>query len=441
MLMKALLVGSGGREHAIAEALKRSNAEVYAFMSSNNPGIAKISEKAKIGNLADVSEIARFAKSVKPDFAVIGPEMPLFAGVADRLERMGISCVGPVKELAKLETSKCFTRMLLQNYGVPGSPYFKVFSYKDDIRHVGKFLDEVGDFVIKPDGLTGGKGVKLFGEHLKDKKEAVAYCRELFSKKENVVIEEKLEGEEFSLQCLVDGEHVVSTPAVQDHKRAFAGDKGPNTGGMGSYSFPNHILPFIKESDVKNAHAITEKVLAALREETGQLYKGVMYGGFMVTKNGIKLIEYNARFGDPEAMNIFPLLETDFAEICKDIANGTLSSSKVRFAKKATVCKYIVPEGYPEKAKLGKIELPETAAKTYYASVEQKEGGLYTKGSRAVAFVGIADSIEEAERIAEDACSRVKGNVYHRSDIGTKELIEKRISHMKTLRKLKSVIR
>ena len=175
MLMKALLVGSGGREHAIAEALKRSNAEVYAFMSSNNPGIAKISEKAKIGNLADVSEIARFAKSVKPDFAVIGPEMPLFAGVADRLERMGISCVGPVKELAKLETSKCFTRMLLQNYGVPGSPYFKVFSYKDDIRHVGKFLDEVGDFVIKPDGLTGGKGVKLFGEHLKDKKDYTIY--------------------------------------------------------------------------------------------------------------------------------------------------------------------------------------------------------------------------------------------------------------------------
>ncbi len=162
----------------------------------------------------------------------------------------------------------------------------------------------------------------------------------------SVIVEEKFDGEEFSLQCLCDGKTVVGTPLVQDHKRRFDGDRGPNTGGMGSYSLPDHSMPFLKPSDIEEGLEITRQVAAALLKETGSPYKGVMYGGFIATKNGAKLLEYNARFGDPEAMNILPLLKTDFVEICRHIIDGTLDQLKIEFEPKATVCKYVVPKGY-----------------------------------------------------------------------------------------------
>jgi len=232
---------------------------------------------------------------------------------------------------------------------------------------------------------------------------------------------------------LTDGKTVVATPPVQDHKRAHEGDKGPNTGGMGSYSCKNHLLPFLKKEYVEKALEITKKVAEAINQETGLYYKGVMYGGFILTKDGVKLIEYNARFGDPEAMNVLPLLKTDFVSICQAIIVQELDRIKVEFEKKATVCKYIVPEGYPnEPVKNEKIEVAEPGkSKMYYASVYQKEYDLYMSGSRAIAFLGIGDDLEEAEKIAEDATNSVNGKVFHRKDIGTKELIEKKIKHVK----------
>jgi phosphoribosylamine--glycine ligase len=308
---------------------------------------------------------------------------------------------------------------------------------------IDEFLRELGESVIKPDGLTGGKGVRVQGDHYQTRLEALEYCREVLSEHPRVIVEEKLDGEEFSLQCITDGRTVVATPPVQDHKRRFVDDKGPNTGGMGSYSCADHSLPFITPGDVAEGLEITRKVAEAVYRETGELYKGVMYGGFLVSRKGIKLLEYNARFGDPEAMNIFPILQTDFLDICEAVVNGTLDKLDVSFEKKATVCKYIVPKGYglpadhPDASSTAaKIEIGDVgSARLYYSSVDQRPDGLYMSTSRAIGVVGIAPTIEEAERIAEKAIGAVKGPVAHRPDIGTKPLLEKRVQHMKQVRK------
>ncbi|MCK4336167.1 MAG: phosphoribosylamine--glycine ligase, partial [Candidatus Aenigmarchaeota archaeon] len=313
-----------------------------------------------------------------------------------------------------------------------GLPEFRVFTNMEGVKD---FLNSLDSFVVKPDGLTGGKGVMVHGEHLKDVDDALKYAEEVLKTHASVIVEERLEGEEFSLQTFTDGKFVLDTPPAQDHKRAYPGDQGPNTGGMGSYSCSDHLLPFLTKSDVEEAHRITELVAKAILKETGSLYKGVMYGGFIVTKDGVKLIEYNARLGDPEAMNVLPIISSDFIDICYGVVNG-LSKVKAEFEGKSTVCKYVVPKGYPENpAKGEKIEVsPGSKASMYYASVDQKTDGLYMSGSRAIAFVGISEDFGEAERIAESAVGSVKGNVFHREDIGTRELLERRIRHMNMIR-------
>ena len=434
--MKILLIGNGAREHAIAEALsKHKQARLFSYLKSKNPGIISFSKEYEIGNYNDLEKISGFAKKIKPDFAFIGPEEPLSHGVADLFGRLNIGAIGPGKNLARLETSKSFTRNLLRKYKIEGNPKFEIFN-KKNINDAKGFLDEIGQCVVKPDGLTGGKGVKVQNDHFKTKKEALEYCNEMLQSHPAVVIEEKLEGEEFSLQCFTDGKTVAAMPPVQDHKRAFLDDSGPNTGGMGSYSCENHLLPFLTKKDIEYGLKITQKVANALYTETGEFYKGVMYAGLIVTKDGVKLIEYNARFGDPEAMNVLPLMETDFVEICNAIISQSLHKLNIKFKNKATVCKYLVPEGYPgnpvknEKISVGKI--PQNAG-LYYASVEQKDGSLYTTSSRAVACLGIAENIEKAEKIAEEAAKSVRGRLFHREDIGTKELVQKRIRHMKEI--------
>ncbi|MBI2142234.1 phosphoribosylamine--glycine ligase, partial [Candidatus Woesearchaeota archaeon] len=426
-----------------ADALLRGGAELYAFMSNKNPGIYRYCRAYELGKVTDVTAVKSFAAKVKPDIAVVGPEAPLAASVVDELQSIGVKCFGPAKELAQLESSKAFTRQLLERHRIGASPEFRVFDRSSSETELRDFLEEIGEYVIKPDGLTGGKGVRVSGEHISSADEALRYCKEAFELHGSVIIEEKLEGEEFSLQSITDGTTVIDCPAVQDHKRAFENDTGPNTGGMGSYSDANHLLPFLKKEHIEQAHEVTVKVAAALKKEIGE-YKGVMYGGFMLTKKGVKLIEYNARFGDPEAMNVLPLLKTNFAEMCMAAANGELHKIRAEFERKATVCKYVVPSGYPDNPQQGKIEMPnyeekeikalkEIRALTFYAAVDEKSDGLYTTKSRAVAFVGIAESIEAAEKIAEEASGKVKGAVYHRKDIGTAKLIQKRVEHMKGL--------
>jgi phosphoribosylamine--glycine ligase len=281
------------------------------------------------------------------------------------------------------------------------------------------------------------------GDHFQNLEEAFSICLDILKEHGSVMVEEKLEGEEFSLQCLCDGKTVIATPPVQDHKRRFADDKGPNTGGMGSYSCEDHALPFLTNQDVLDGLAITQQVARAIHQETGHYYKGVMYGGFMITRTGVKLLEYNARFGDPEAMNILPLLKTDLVDICMAIIDGTLNELPVVFDKKATVCKYIVPKGYglpkdhPDASSLSaRVDVGDVGrARLYFSSVDKREDGLYMTTSRAIGVVGVADNLSEAEMIAEKAVSAIKGPVAHRSDIGTDALIQKRIGHMRDLRK------
>jgi len=436
-----LLIGNGAREHVLAETITRSmhHPRLFSYMKTNNPGIASLSEKIHVGKYDDLNAIREFAKTCAVHFAVIGPEDPLNSGVVDYLTRMGIPCVGPPKSLARLETSKSFTRNLLQKYNIPGNIKFKTFSTPEGIE---SFLDELEEIVIKPDGLTGGKGVLVQGDHFQSRSEALKACHEILQTHSNVMIEEKLEGEEFSLQCLCDGKTVVATPPVQDHKRRFADDQGPNTGGMGSYSCENHLLPFLAEKDIKAGLSITQAVADAIYRETGIYYKGVMYAGLMITRSGVKLLEYNARFGDPEAMNILPLLKTDFVDLCMAIIEGTLDGLHIEFEKKATVCKYVVPKAYglpadhPDaRSTSSRIEIGNVGtARLYYSSVDQKADGLYMTSSRAIGVVGIADQLDEAETIAEKAVAAITGPVDHRPDIGTWPLIEKRIHHIQDIK-------
>jgi len=435
-MKKVLLIGNGAREHVVAETLKRSpqGVELFVVGSNVNPGIKSLSTEYIVGGTSDFELIKEFALKIKPDFCIIGPEAPIAAGVVDMLSGIGVPSCSPMQAVGKLESSKSFTRDLLAKYDIPGNPKFKVFL---DENGLSEFFDELGnDFVVKADGLKGGKGVKVSGDHLKNKEEGLAYAKECLADSGKVIVEEKLEGEEFSLMSFCDGVNTAEMMPIQDHKRAYEEDTGPNTGGMGSYGDANHLLPFLNSTDVEFAREITKKVATALKQETGVLFKGVMYGGFIVTKSGVKLIEYNARFGDPEVMNVLPLLKTDFVEICEAIIGGTLDMVKVEFEKKATVCKYAVPEGYPDNpvkgVKITVKNIPE-GVKAYYASVDQKEDGLYLAGSRAIAFVGIADSLAEAEKLAEEAVRNVEGPVFHRKDIGTQELLQKRVDHVSAL--------
>jgi len=429
--LKVLLIGNGAREHALAEAITRGEAKLVSLMAANNPGISSLSSNRFIGRIDEQDLIRHIVEKTKPDIAVIGPEAPLQTGVVDFLSELKVPSVGPVKELAKLETSKSFSRRLQQQYNIKGMPRWQAF---ESMHEIDSYMEELKDFVIKPDGLTGGKGVKVKGEHFKSISQGVEYCREVLDKHPSVIVEERLEGEEFSLQCLTDGRHVIATPPVQDHKRAFEDDTGPNTGGMGSYSCEDHLLPFLKQEHIDEALEITKGMAKAIHKETGIYYKGVMYGGFILTRDGVKLIEYNARFGDPEAMNVLPLMETSFVDVCRAIVEGSLNTFKTKFSKKATVCKYVVPKGYPEKpVKDVKIDIGKNKARAYYASIDKREDGLYMLGSRAVAFVGISDTIDEAERIAQQGVESVKGPVFYRKDIGTKALLKKRVEHVRSL--------
>ena len=431
MTMRILVVGGGGREHAIARALSLSrDVEIFSVMQRKNPGIAALSKKVLLTRETDVPEVVRFAQGWCVDHAIIGPEAPLEAGIVDQLEEKGICSVGPTRLAARLETDKAFCRDMMQEHGIAGCPLYRVFR---DPEGAAEFIGEYNrDLAIKPIGLTGGKGVRIMGEHL-DRDGAIRYIREIGG---NVVLEERLIGEEFTLQAFVDGTRLVPMPLVQDHKRAYDGDVGPNTGGMGAYTMPDHRLPFVTDTDYHTALEIMRSVVAAMKR-AGSPYKGILYGQFMNTRDGPKVIEFNARFGDPEAMNVLSLLASDMSEIVFGITSGSLSGNAVRFENLATVCKYLVPLTYPEsKQESGPVTFGDAGkALLYYANVDAREdGSVWTASSRTLAYVGKGATLEEAEGIAEQAASGIRGPVRYRKDIGTAALLARRISHMREVR-------
>jgi phosphoribosylamine---glycine ligase len=436
--MKIMIVGSGAREHALAKTLQRSpqQPEIYCCGTSDNPGIMKLACKYWRGDICNVSDVLNMAQQWGIELAIIGPEAPLEQGLADTLWEHDIPAIGPYQKLARIETSKAFTRDLLKKYYPDSTIKYQVFN---ELFGVREYLERLGSnqYVIKADGLMGGKGVKVGGEHLHSFLEAYEFCEMLHAQGHSFVIEEKLVGQEFSLLCFCDGNRLVPMPVVQDHKRAYIDDEGPNTGGMGSYSLPNHSLPFLSDKDLETARHLNQAIITALTKEYKQPYIGILYGSFIATKKGVQLIEFNARFGDPEALNVLAILESDFVEICKAMVKGTLSPEMVQFANLATVCKYAVPTGYPDNAlKNILIDVDEIKDKEqlYLAAVDDVDGKLYATGSRTVAVVGIADNIITAESIAEAEISRIKGQLFHRPDIGTRELINRRIRQMQELR-------
>ncbi|MGN0098149.1 MAG: phosphoribosylamine--glycine ligase [Candidatus Methanomethylophilaceae archaeon] len=438
--MKVLTVGGGGREHAAVEALYRSGAEIYAVMKNANPGILRRSVKHLLCNEKDVEKVCAFAKENGVELAFIGPEAPLEVGIVDALEKEGIKCAAPTKAAARIETSKTFMRELVEKHDIKGNLGFAHFDNAKDAEAYLRTIDH--EIVVKPVGLTGGKGVKVQGEHLHSFEETMEYINEIFDQNiggAGVILEERAIGEEFTQMVFVDGKHIVPLPLVQDHKRAYEGDVGPNTGGMGSYTDGDHLLPFITQSEREEAISILQSIVDAMAEE-GCPYHGTMYGQFMLTVKGPKIIEINARFGDPEAMNVLPILKTGFTDICWKMATGTLDD-KVEFSNDATVCKYVVPRGYGVKSESGhEISVDEDAiakcgATIFYANVDMVDGRLVTGTSRSIGVVGIAPTLEEAEQNCEKALEHVRCDaIAVRHDIGTRQLVQRRVDHMKELR-------
>jgi phosphoribosylamine--glycine ligase len=423
-----LLVGGGGREHAIARALADTDAELYACAGNRNPGIADVAVEFETVDETDVDAVVDYATSVGATLAVVGPEAPLEAGLADALDDAGVYAFGPRKDEARIETDKAFQREFMEREGIPGCPDYETF---EDVEAACDYVESYDDDVaVKPRGLTGGKGVRVTGDQL-SKEEAVAYMRD--AEWDDWVVEERLVGEEFTVQAFVANGSIRLSPAVQDHKRAYEGDEGPNTGGMGSYSDAGFELPFVTGEDYDAAAEIIEATVDALPD-----YKGILYGQFMLTADGPKVVEFNARFGDPEAMNTLPIMRTDLLDVLTAARDGE-ELPPLEFDTRATVCKYGVPAGYPTDPEAGtRLTLDEDTvgeALLYYASVDEREDGIYTTTSRSFAVVGVADTIAEAESIAEGALSAApEEGVRVRHDIGTAELVQKRIDHMAELR-------
>ena len=421
-----LLVGGGGREHAIARALA-PDCSLYAVAGNRNPGIVDLADGFEQIDGTDAEAIVEYAEEIDATLAIVGPEAGLQAGVADELDAAGIYTFGPQAEEARIETDKAFQRQFMADNDIPGCPVFETF---DEMDAACAFIDDYdGDLAVKPVGLTGGKGVKVIGDQVTSE-EAKAYLQE--SDYEGVVLEERLIGEEFTIQAFVADGDLRTTPAVQDHKRAYEGDEGPNTGGMGSYSDTGFQLPFMNEGDYEAAVDIIEQTVAAMPD-----YKGVLYGQFMLTTEGPKVVEFNARFGDPEAMNTLPILETPFIDVLTAARDGD-DLPELDLSGEATVCKYAVPDGYPIDPDAGtRIEVNEKTVGDgllFYASVDARDGGLYTTTSRSFAVVGHADSIAAAEKVAESALAAAGEGFHIRHDIGTADLVQSRIDHMTALR-------
>ncbi|MEK7623187.1 MAG: phosphoribosylamine--glycine ligase [Patescibacteria group bacterium] len=440
-MKRVLVIGNSACTFAVGDAYRRSGTNIFVYGQMPNPGFADIAEVYEVGALDNINAMREFARRVRPDFVFIGPAGPIIAGMTDMLASIGIPVIAPLQKAAQLESSKSFTRQLLVKYNIPGTVKHKVFYSEEGMA---AFAEELGgEFVVKADGPMMVMWVQVAGDHFHSIEEGLSYAKKYLKMHGRVVIEEKLVGEEFSLMSFCDGVHTLDMPAVQDFKRALEGDKGQNTGGMGAYTDANHRLPFMKEEDYATASDITRQVTAALRQEIGVPFKGIMFGGFMMTKTGLKVLEYNARIGDPEGIVAFALLKTNFVDLSLALLAGELSDTAIEFEHKASVCKYVVPQGYPETAdQTGKkitIGTVPDGVKLYTAWVKKTNGDLeiadyHGASGRAIAVVSTAQTLPEAERLAEAGCQVIGGPVYHRRDIASPECITDKIRRMEMLK-------
>ena len=416
--MRVLVVGNGGREHAIIQSLKKSKKIKEIFAIAGNGGIAYDATTVDM-NVKDVEKVAEWAEKNKIDFACVAPDDPLVLGAVDLLEEKGIPCFGPKKDAAIIEGSKIFSKNLMKKYGIPTANY-ETFS---DMDSAIKYLETQDmPIVIKADGLALGKGV-IIAENLEDAKSAVKSMMEdkIFGASgANVVIEEFLTGPEVSVLSFTDGKTLVPMISSMDHKRALDNDKGLNTGGMGTVA-PN---PYYTDAVAKECmEKIFLPTMDAMNKE-GRTFKGCLYFGLMLTPKGPKVIEYNCRFGDPETQVVLPLLKTDLFEIMQAVAEERLSEINVEFKKKSACCVIMASKGYPEKYDKGFEIVYKTSRKNVFvAGAKLDKGKLLTNGGRVLGVTAIAGNLKNAIKKAYKKVGKISfENAYYRKDIGQRAL-------------------
>lgn len=411
--MKVLVIGSGGRCHAIVEALSRSPQQPKIYCAPGNAGIATLAECVAIKD-TDVEALVAFARENGVELTVVGPEASLAVGVVDRFREEGLRIFGPSKAATQIESSKDFAKRLMVKYGVPTADYATFTNYEEALDYVRKGSLPT---VLKYDGLAAGKGVVI----ATTMEEAEATLKDMLLDTKfgegRVVIEEFLTGEEFSLMCFVAGNKISPMPVAQDHKRAYDNDEGPNTGGMGAYT----ELPFISDEDRAYAmEHIMQRVADAMVEE-GTPFTGVLYGGLMKTPNGIKVIEFNARFGDPETEVVLPRLKSDAVELFGAVAEG--KAPVAQWSDEATLGIVLASKGYPGSYDKGAVirGTERVESKIYHMGTAIKDGELVTAGGRVMIVVASAATLEEAQRMARKDVELLEcDNLFYRTDIGNK---------------------
>ena len=418
--MKILILGSGGREHAIAWKCRQGADAEKIWSAPGNGGIALDAECVPV-NLNDVAATADLAEKLGADLTIVGPELPLVKGVADEFTRRGLTILGPCSKAAQLEGSKIFAKSFMQRHEISTADTYGIF---DDKKQALQALRSVAwPLVIKADGLCAGKGVLVTSSE----KEAAEFVEKLFAGGEfgdagkRVLYEQALAGEELSYIILTDGENFISMAPTRDHKRAYDNDRGPNTGGMGTYS-TDEILP--QELEDKIASAIVRPTLDGLRRD-GIPYRGFIFFGLMITKDGPKVLEYNCRLGDPETQSILLRADFDFTRACMNAAQGKLGGSRANWFRGASACVVLASEGYPEKPVLGREirgieEASRVAGAVVFHSGTKREGdGFVTTGGRILGVSTRGASLGEATERAYDAASRITiPGSHYRRDIG-----------------------
>ena len=422
-----IIVGGGGREAAFARKLA-ADSKVSALLTHRNPTIIECVENSggtwQVDNINDGNIIADFAHRQKADLVFVNADNPLAAGVIDILQAKKIRTVGPTKQGAQIEWDKIFAMELMADLWPQYTPFFRVINAAADIIQAKEdFRAAQKDIVVKPQGLTGGKGVKVMGEHLRDIDEVAVYTQELLNAGNAVLWVEKLDGLEFTIMGLTDGKNTVCAPATYDYPYRYEGDTGPGTGGMGCFAAADG-LPFLPPAQRDECADIIAAVVARFREQKRH-FNGVLNGGFFLTAEGIKFMEFNARFGDPEALNVLAVLRSSFAEVLQHMAAQTLAT--VAFAPRCSVVKYLVSPSYPHQGEalnfcLAEEELSARGLSVFYAAAERADnGGCRTVSSSRVAAITCTDTDipTAAKRINNGLAACSDGVLEYRADIGT----------------------
>lgn len=417
--MKIMVVGGGGREHAIIKKIKENKDVEKIYALPGNGGMAKDAELVNIG-ATDIEKAVLFAVENKIDYAVVAPDDPLVLGMVDALEEKGIPCFGPRKNAAIIEGSKVFSKDLMKKYNIPTAQY-EVFTDADEAL---KYVESCPiPTVVKADGLALGKGViiAMTREEAKNAVVSIMKDKQFGKSGDSIVIEEFLTGPEVSVLSFTDGKTVVPMISSMDHKRAGDNDTGLNTGGMGTVAPNPYYTKAIADECMEKIFLPT---IEAMNKE-GRTFKGCLYFGLMLTEKGPKVIEYNCRFGDPETQVVLPLLESDLLTVMRAVTDETLADCEVKFSDKSACCVIMASEGYPVKYEKGyEITIPEEVENNVYvAGAKLENGKLLTNGGRVLGVTKIADTLEQAIALSYNAVEKVCfGNAYYRHDIGQKAL-------------------